>query len=547
MQIRSEQEILDQAVRARIIEEINGSENKTRKDEYFKRYQVYKDNTSHFVIEKMLQLFEESTVREMSYAISNVSIMRKIINKLARVYSHGVKRTALNEDGTVNDDLTKNVEQLSKTLCLNTKMQKTNRALKRDKNCLFYVKPVLKGEKFSIDPMVLFPYLYDVVENAEQREEPLCIILSHYSQPQPSGLYPIQNSTQAGIHTQHRFGVLPLGNRKDESIADRPEDQGADKKEYIWWSKSYHFTTDKNGQIISESTDNPIMDMPFENFADEQDGAFWAQGGQDVIDGSILVNCMISHTNHVGVVQGYGQFFMTGKNLPKGLKIGPSRGISIEYEKEDPTPSLGFLSANPPLSELRQLIEMYVALLLTSNNLSVSGVATQLGTGQSPASGIALILDKAESMEDVQDQAQIFHDKEPMIWRKIAKWTNFYRSKGLLADELVPYTLPEDVTVSLKFGDPKPIMSEKEKLENIQLRKDLGLNKMIELMMIDDPSLTEEQAEKKLAEIMAEKMERMAMAMGENGDQGNAESGLSDQDDVEDSAGPDGDIEESEA
>lgn len=517
MQIKSENEILDQAVRKRIIEEINGSENKSRKDEYFKRYQVYKDNTSYYVISKMLQLFEQDTVREMSYAISNISLSRKIIDKLARVYSNGVKRTVLNEEGASNDELTKNVEEITKVLNINTNMKRTNRANKRDKNTLFYVKPysLLESgiEKFSLDPKPLFPYLYDVVENAEQREKPLCIILSHYSPPSSNVTLPIQNERQAGIHTTG-LGPKALGDQKDQSIADSPVDQDEDKKQLIWWSDNYHFTTNQNGEIVSESNENPISKMPFVNFAQDQDGAFWAVGGGDLVDGSILVNCMISHTNHVGIVQGYGQFYMTGKNLPSGVKIGPSRGIKVEYEKDDPVPALGFLSANPPLADLRQLIEMYVALLLTTNNLSVSGVATQLGNTSSPASGVALILDKAESMEDVKDQEQIFHDNEPSIWDLIAKWTNFYRSKGLLSSALDKFAIPENMIVSLKFGDVKLIMTEKEKLDNIQLRKDLGINTMVELLMSDDPSLTESQAEEKLIRIMEEKMERMAQATG---------------------------------
>ena len=59
---------------------------------------------------------------------------------------------------------------------------------------------------------------------------------------------------------------------------------------------------------------------------------------------------------------------------------------------------------------------MYIALYLTTNNLSTSGVSTQLSGGNTLPSGVALILDKAESLEDVQDQRQVFIDKEPDIF-----------------------------------------------------------------------------------------------------------------------------------
>lgn len=545
MQLQQEQEILDAGTRAKIIQEIMGSENKARKDRFYKDYQVYKDNSSYYVIQKMLNLFESDTVREMAYAIANVSLLRKIIDKLARVYSNGVKRIVMQEDGTTQEDITKNVEGMAKALCMNTKMKKTNRAYKRDKNLMFYVKPVSVIEqgmqKFSIDLIPLNAYLYDVVENKDRREEALCVILSHYEQGDAVAT-PVKNEQQASIHGMNGFTVPNMGDGKDQKIADSPADTGAGKRQFIWWSDSYHFTTDVNGNIISDGDQiNPIGIKPFVNFAADQDGSFWAVGGDDLVDGSILVNCMISHTNHVGVTQGYGQMYMTGKNLPSGVKIGPSRAIRLEYDKEDPVPSAGFMNANPPLAELRGLIEMYVAMLLTTNNLSVSGIATQLGQGQSPASGIAIILDKAESLEDVQDQEQIFHDNEPKIWQLIAKWSNYYRGKNMLSDELTEYTLPEDIEVQLKFGDAHPIMSEKEKLENIQLRKDLGLNQMWELIMMDDDTLDEDQAKKKLEAILKEKIERMAQATQVNNvDQGNAGNGNPPGDVNNPKVGPDG-------
>lgn len=533
MEIKSEADILDQATRVRIIEHIESSKNKERKDEDYKRYLVYKDKTSHYVLEKLLKQFETSTVMEMSYALSNVSILRKVIDKLARVYSNGVKRTAVDEAGSPIEDITKNVEELSKILKVNTKMKKTNRAYKRDKNTLVYLKPLLKSEEqqiYSLELCVLFPYLYDAIENEENKEEAICYVLSHYEPRATLTLYPVQNEVQAGNHS------LPRQNLP----SDQHTSEDRKPKQFIWWTNSYHFTTNEKGEIISATTDNPILEVPFVNFAEDQDGCFWATGGNDLADGSVLVNSMITHTNHVGITQGYGQFYMTGKNLPKGVKIGPSRGIGIEYEKEDPVPALGFLSANPALGELRSLIEMYVALMLTTNNLSVSGVATQLGNAQDPASGIAIILDKAESMEDVKDQEQIFLDNEPVIWRKLSKWMNFYNAKGMLDPALVPFTLPEDVKVTLKFGDAKPIMSEKEMLENIQLREELGLNTKTELLMMDDPSLTEQQAEEKLKKITEENMQRLAASMGANGDQGNLGNGNAFQNFGQPGVGPDG-------
>ena len=547
--ISAEAEILDIGARVRIIERINSQENKNRKDESYKRYLGYKDKTYLYVLKKMLLMFKLDTVIEMSYAIANISFVRKIIDKLARVYSSGVTREVYSEEDEIDEDLTQQIQELAKLKCMDPKMQNTNRANKRDKNTLFYVKPqpVLEDgqDKYDVDLCPLFPFLYDVVERPQQREKPMVVILSHYCPPDLSLGPPIQNEEQAARHNRQASSFQAPSTSK-EAIPDDFDKFKKESERYIWWSDSYHFTTDGNGEMVQTGGDgvNPIQVLPFVNFAEDQDGTFWATGGDDLIDGAILLNSMISHSNHIGIVQGYGQLYMTGKNLPKNVKVGPNSVIRLEYDAaaEESAPQIGFLNANPPLADLKAQIEMFCALLLTTNNLSVSGVATQLGGAATPAAGISLIIDKAESMEDVSDQAQIFKDNEPLIWRLMAKWMNYYKGKQLLVSNLVEFDLPEDIEVQLKFGDPKPIMTEKEKLDNLKLRDELGLNTKEELMMMDDPSLTKEQASKKLLELTKQKMIQTAQAVdnavGGNGNQDNGQPGDTEQNSQRVEAGP---------
>ena len=72
MRLKSDIEILKAENRKKIIDEIEGNENKRRKDEAYRRWQVYKDKTSTFVTDLLLEQFSEETVREMSYSITNI-------------------------------------------------------------------------------------------------------------------------------------------------------------------------------------------------------------------------------------------------------------------------------------------------------------------------------------------------------------------------------------------------------------------------------------------------------------------------------------------
>jgi len=514
MRVKNENELLKVEVRKQIIEEIKASENQERKREAYKRYLCFKDKTKEFVLEQLIKQFDYSTVEEMAYAVSNISLVRKIIEKLARVYNNGVKRE-ISKDETSSE----NLHKLEKELDINTALRNANKFLKLQKNLTFYIKPCPVIDKNGVSKYTLKlepmnPYLYDVVENYHDRTKPMAYVLSDFDYS-PMSYVVNGDVAQAGRVGPVVKTINPYANSKDEAIADSPSD--AKTCEYVWWSDSYHFTTNEKGEITSGAdTINPIGEMPFENFALEQDGQFWAQGGDDLIDGGILINSVLTHNQHVAISQGYGQFWMSGKNLPTNIKVGPSKAILMQYQEGEPVPALGFANASPALDSMGKMVDTYVALLLTTNNLSTSAVSSSLNGQQLTASGIAMVIDKAESMEDVNDQRQVFIDKEPSIWRKVNKWLKAYGDN--LVDSLKGLELPEtfEKEFAMTFLDAPVIMSEKEKLENLRLRKDLGIDTMVDLIMKDNPQITKEQAEEKLKELLEEKI-KTQMQMREQG------------------------------
>lgn len=511
MRVKNEAELLKPEVRKQIIEEIKGRENLMRKYQAYKRYQCYKDKTSHYVVELLLRQFDQDTVEEMRYALSNISIVKKVIDKLARVYSNGVERS-INGD----EKATANLKTLEKKLDVNTAVKKANRFLKLEKNVDLFVKPCpvqdVNGKTLWTAKLEAYlPYLYDVVEDYYDRTKSMCVILSDYQPPSTSLAQ--MDGKRSPISPLSDLGGVGASNGKDDAIADKPQDQRtAEKETYIFWSKNYHFTCNQHGDIIADTNNpqslNPLKVFNHINFAIDQDGSFWAEGGDDLIDGAILINALITHTTHVGTVQGYGQFYMTGENLPRSIKVGPTKAIIAEYKKDEQAkPEMGFLNANPQLDSLRGLIEMYIALYLTTNNLSTSGVSTQLSGGGTLPSGIALILDKAESLEDIQDQRQVFIDKEPDMWEAVNQVLKVY-GDGNLVEELRGLQLPDDFkkNFNIKFHDATPIMSEAEKLGNMKLRQELGIDTLISLMMKDDASLDEKQAEEKLKKLIGQRI-----------------------------------------
>lgn len=490
----NDEQILDEKFRVNVIRDLEGSVNLARKREARKRYEVFKDQTVKWVIQKLKdEGLKASTLKVMVNRASNISVCRKVINKLARCYSGGVKR----DTGTETGNLV--IDQLAQLLNFDQKQKKADKYRKLFKNALSLIVPELlytEGERkvFGIKKKIFGPHQYDVIESARDAESAGAIILSEYDENSLASLPVQDNSTSLSYQAKKESANSSLGK----------------KKFYIWWTAKYHFTTDEQGKILRDlSPDeliNPIGELPAVTYAEDQDGSYWAEGGEDLVDGSILVNTLITDMFAIAYMQAWGQLVITGKKIPEVLEGGPHSMLVLTYDDGDPEPKVSVVSANPPLAEWRQCIEQYVALLLSTNDLAPSNVSVKLDASSFP-SGIAMLIEKSQATGSIESTQREFAVGERKEWRIIKAWHNYLFERGALDEEYSAIGLiPKDLQVSAKFLDTKEIITEKEKLETIKLRQELGINRRVELIMIDNPAMTEAEAKEKLLAIQTEKM-----------------------------------------
>ena len=121
-----------------------------------------------------------------------------------------------------------------------------------------------------------------------------------------------------------------------------------------------------------------------------------------------------------------------------------------------------------------------------------------------------MIIEMSEAIDDIEEKQKDYKAIERQLWDIIRRWHNIYLQTGTYDAAFKEVGLiPDDLELSIKFNEIKPVVTEKDKLENLKARKDLGINKLAELVMIDNPDLSMEQAEEKLKEIAAEKLENI--------------------------------------
>lgn len=512
MKLLNEDQILDPSFRAMVIDEIMGSENVERKRDAKKRYDIYKDKTKKYVVENLSnEGLKPTTVAQMENRAANVSIVKKVVNKRARAYVGGVNRST--------DSEAKNIQlaAVEDYLDYDSKMKKSDRFRDLYKNCALYFVPEQAefDDKLGLNMMVLSPWQYDVIEDATDRERAKVVVLSDYADTANSQ-HAYRSTSDAKVHDAP---IASSSDGIDNIIADSPDDAGSgDRILFTWWSDSYHFVTDQTGMIIRERTseemENPIGVLPFTMISEDQDGQFWAEGGEDLIEGSVLINTIITDMFFISKLQGYGQVVVSGKNLPAHMEVGPNNALILEYdpENEDPKPEFQIVSSNPPIDQWLRSIEQYIALLLTTNNLSTSTIKMSLD-GQSFPSGIAMLIDQAEVSAEMQDNREQYMDYERRNWVIITRWINFLNEGNYGSQKLAEIgTLDPMEPINVKFNEMKATVSEAEKLDNLKKRKDLGINEMVDLIMLDNPDMSHDDAIEKLARISEEKMQRLSSA-----------------------------------
>lgn len=502
MKIKNDSEILNQDLRVQFIQEINSPANITRKKFMKRRYDVFKDDTKKYVLE----YFEdessagEDILPEIKNRASNISFCRKIIDKKCMVYKDGAKREVAGDD---SEELQTAIDLLTNLLNINSVMKKANKYEELFKNSLVQVVPYETNQAWKLKLSVIAPYLYDVIEDSNNPELAKVVVLSSYKVNSYGEASTSSNADGVRGDYSNQSGYADL-NDTIQSLSQDPNEQ----VEYIWWSDNYHFTTNAKGELIpgkqEDNLANPIGELPFVDFSRDKDGNFWAVGGEDIVEGSILLNVLLTDLYFIAKFQGMGIGYMFGKGVPKNMKVGPSSFVTLEVEQGDPTPSLGFASSNPPIDSHIRMIEGYLAYLLSTNNLEAGSIVGTL-TAQSATSGVQEAIKRSENLDDVEDQQEVYRDNEPQIFKLVFKWMNLYFDRGLLADDfLMVGKIPDNTRVVTKFNKPQTYLSAKDRLDVIEKRLTLGLDSKIDAIMQDNPNLTKEEAEEKLERINQE-------------------------------------------
>lgn len=451
-------QVLDPAYRKYIIDEINGEENRQRKEESFIRSEYYNGRQQQYILDALAKEFTAKTVCEMR-TITSISLTNRIVDELAAVYSDTPDRSF---SGVDNEQIDEQIENLYQLSAANVAMKRANKMLKLHKQCALQTVPKNGVVKIRL----LQPHQYDVINDPDSPEDAAVYVINTFD----------RSLTQASTNLQSRSSPRPsFADNHNQKIADQ-DDYKKSLQRLVWWTAQFNFITDGHGNVVSDpnAIDNPIGVLPFIDVHEDKEFEFWVRCGCPIVDFDRDFGKLLSDTANISRLQGYAQAIIYAETIPENLVVGPNHILRIPLNPDsEKDPRFEFVSPSPDLTASLSLLENYLRFFLASQNLQPGEVGG--GETKSYSSGLERMLAMIEKFDASRDDFDRFQHVEMQLFDQLRMWSNALQGTDALVPELQFGTIPDDVELTVNFAKPEAIQTKSEKLDAAVKQMEQGL------------------------------------------------------------------------
>lgn len=473
--------------RKKIIEELQSAENKRRKEEHLKRFEIYKERQLAFVNQMLLQSFSPQTVQDMR-KISSVNLAKRIIDQLAACYQTTPERTFHISGQDISEIQEAQCFNLYEYANANVKFKKANKWYELHQQCAIQTIP----RNGVIDLRVLAPHQYDVVPDETDPEKAQAYIINTFDR----GQYLSSLGSSTRTNAFNNPSSYPTNNsyysdRINQNVGD-PDDYNATMQRFVWWTSEHNFITNGKGQVIvngqpvvSPNYDEFIHDLgelPFDDVAKDKDFEFWVRAGNGITDFSIEFLALLSDVFNIHNMQGFAQAIIYSEKPPASLKIGPNNVLHIPLDpNKEVQPRFEFANPNPDMQASLQLLENFLRMFLSSRGIDPKSIS---GTSDANRfnSGIERLLSMIDKFEASRDSFDLFRYVEKSVFEKMKKWSNIMQTAVAPSETTPPLVpdlrlalIPEQTQLTIQFASPEIIQTKSEREDSAIKNMDAGL------------------------------------------------------------------------
>ncbi len=448
---------------------INHIKNQSSRIGYNTRiFNILEGNLMPEILSSLRVQLSEGAYKIAKERVSPINILKRIVSKLSRIYSDPAQRTATTTDG---DKSIKTDQELIdwyvSEIGLDTYMSDSNKffnALKYVAIQIYYIddKKEYKVPRVRIIP----PHKFTVMTNDDI------------------------DPTNPTIFIVYKDSIIKENDKKEQRLVQT----------FDVYTDNEFLPIDEDGDVIPnravEGNINPYETIPFV-YVNRSRQELIPQIDSDTMQMSILLPILLSDLNFA--VQFMSHSILYGIDIEPGkLDLNPHAFWSVKgVEREGATPSIGVLKPDVDVDKVLNLIKNQLGLWLETRNIKPGKAGTF--TAESVATGIALMIEEADTTEDRKEQVNYFRDAEEMLFDKITIMHEYY------IDELEDKRqFSENFDMSIQYSEQKVVEDKGTKIDRIDKEIKARLNSRRRGIKELNPYLDDEEIDKIIEEIEEE-------------------------------------------
>lgn len=462
-------DIRDKNIASQIIEDIEAEQTEKRRIAEYKSYKVASGAQLQYTTLALKELFPQSY---QTMRISDVSVSRKVLNKVSKAYKEKPIRTM--------GDSTEALTEVYDNGGFNRTFQEFERDFNRQKYGLLWVNNI--NDKISLHSLKGFESFVIIGKGGKLDG----VILN----------YPDTDITTTSTSDTDYM---------EQMVAESQDDSSAGTRVYAMWTAQHHsvwkvkLEKGLNGKLAKNiinipldgnvSGVNPLGIIPF---------VFATQSSSPdlpfinpITEQSITINLLMSDVLSSASIQGYGQLVV---RMPEGYELnklhtGMTTAINLPLvEGNENQADASYINANPDLAGMNDVVEKYISEVLGEHGITGGQTAGAFN------SGLERLIANADVTDIVNANQSYFSDIESQVVEIVKRWGEVTGQFKLGDDDF-----------NVVFPKSKITISDKETLENIEKRLSLGLMTEVEALQVIDPNLDDEAAQEKLENIKKER------------------------------------------
>ena len=432
---------------------------------------MFNGNLSQYILEDLERALSYSYFQQMKDRIVPINILKRLIDKLSKVYIGTPNRVVLT-DG----EKSKN---------------KSDIELKD-----FYVKAFQMDKKgnYADEYANMFkgyawePFLHEV--NGENVPKLKTLPYDKFLPFSDDGVDP--SAETVFIKFIGEKSVLVEDKRHASKV--RTES----RQIYFAFSKDDFWAFDENGHPYAPAAENENVGneygvIPFHYGNRGRDQLIPTQDS-DIIRMTKVIPLILSDASGTILFQCFSIIWGVDLDMDN-LKMSPNAiwNLKSDASQPDNKPQIGTIKPEADIDKISKFVFDIFVLWVETKGVTVGAVGNI--NGANLASGIAKILDEMDVSELRRVQMEEFEQDEAAFWQKMKVIHNYWVSNGLLKNQ-APFS--EGFGVRTEFDEPKPKVDRREQFIDVNNEVEAGYLPVEDAIRQHYPDLEEEDVQKRV-------------------------------------------------